>query len=585
MLNSEELIKKVKLYNKFLNPEKLNKAYDFAIKAHKNQKRDSGDPYSIHPIAVANILTELKLDSATIATGLLHDTIEDTHATYENIKAEFGQEVADLVDGVTKISVFENQATSNSKAENFRKLILATSKDIRVLLVKIADRLHNMRTIDAISKVEKKERIAKETMEIYAPLADRMGMHSIRDELEDLSFKVLNNKARELIKKRLDKIKDDKVNSFNSISLQFSGLLNEHKINAEIIGREKTPFSIWRKVQKKRISLEQISDIIGFRVILNSIEDCYKALGIFHNEWNCIPGKFKDYISSPKINKYQSLHTSIIGPNRRPIEIQIRTMQMHEFAERGIASHWKYKSSEKFNLLTWKEYDWLADLVEIIDKNENPEHSYEYTKLQMFQENVFCFTPKGAVIKLPKDATPIDFAYAVHTKIGNSTIACKINGNDSELQSILYNGDVVDIITSKNKSPSLHWIPITKTGKARSAIRKYWYKKGEEKAQRIKKYNTTLWISLPDKPGKLGEITTLLGLHSLNISSVEMKEKSKEYINFKFNLIIRDLKNFTNFISELKQKEIKFKIIRHEDNWLKERNAFTQKIFKYFKKN
>ena len=585
MLNSEELINKVKSYNKFLNPEKLNKAYDFAIKAHKNQKRYSGDPYSNHPIAVANILTELKLDSATIATGLLHDTIEDTHATYETIKREFGQEVADLVDGVTKISVFENQATSTSKAENFRKLILATSKDIRVLLVKIADRLHNMRTIEAISKTEKKERIAKETMEIYAPLADRMGMHRIRDELEDLSFKVLNNKARELIKKRLDEIKDDKVNSFNSISLQFSGLLNEHKINAEIIGREKTPFSIWRKVQKKRISLEQISDIIGFRIILDNIEDCYKALGIFHKEWNCIPGKFKDYISSPKINKYQSLHTSIIGPNRRPIEIQLRTLQMHEYAERGIASHWKYKSSEKFNSLTWKEYDWLADLVEIIDKNENPEHSYEYTKLQMFQENVFCFTPKGSVIKLPKDATPIDFAYAVHTKIGNSTIACKINGNDSELQSILYNGDVVDIITSKNKSPSLHWIPVTKTGKARSAIRKYWYKKGEEKAQRIKKYNTTLWISLPDKPGKLGEVTTLLGLHSLNISSVEMKEKSKEYINFRFNLIIRDLKNFTNFISELKQMEIKFKIIRHEDNWLKERNAFTQKIIRYFKKN
>jgi len=585
MLNSEELIKKVKSYNKFLNPEKLNKAYNFAIKAHENQKRDSGDPYSNHPIAVANILTELKLDSATIATGLLHDTIEDTHATYETIKNEFGEEVADLVDGVTKISVFENQATSTSKAENFRKLILATSKDIRVLLVKIADRLHNMRTIDAIVKIEKKERIAKETMEIYAPLADRMGMHTIRDELEDLSFKVLNNKARELIKKRLDKIKDDKVDSFNSISLQFSGLLNEHKINAQIIGREKTPFSIWRKVQKKRISLEQISDIIGFRIILDNIEDCYKALGIFHNEWNCIPGKFKDYISSPKINKYKSLHTSIIGPNRRPIEIQLRTLQMHEYAERGIASHWKYKSSEKFNSLTWKEYDWLADLVEIIDKNENPEHSYEYTKLQMFQENVFCFTPKGSVIKLPKDATPIDFAYAVHTKIGNSTIACKINGNNSELQSILYNGDVVDIITSKNKSPSLHWIPITKTGKARSAIRKYWYKKGEEKAQRIKKYNTTLWISLPDKPGKLGEVTTLLGQHSLNISSVEMKEKSKDYINFRFNLIIRDLKNFTNFISELKQKEIKFKIIRHEDNWLKERNAFTQKIFKYFKKN
>ncbi|MDC0396255.1 RelA/SpoT family protein [Candidatus Pelagibacter sp.] len=585
MLNSEELINKIKSYNKFLNPEKLNKAYHFAIKAHENQKRDSGDPYSNHPIAVANILTELKLDSATITTGLLHDTIEDTHATYETIKDEFGQEVADLVDGVTKISVFENQATSSSKAENFRKLILATSKDIRVLLVKIADRLHNMRTIDAISQIEKKERIAKETMEIYAPLADRMGMHRIRDELEDLSFEVLNNKARELIKKRLNEIKEDKVNSFNSISFQFSSLLNQHNINAEIIGREKTPFSIWRKVQKKRISLEQISDMIGFRVILDNIEDCYKALGIFHKEWNCIPGKFKDYISSPKINKYQSLHTSIIGPNRRPIEIQLRTLQMHEYAERGIASHWKYKSSEKFNSLTWKEYDWLADLVEIIDKNESPEHFYEYTKLQMFQENVFCFTPKGSVIKLPKDATPIDFAYAVHTKVGNSAIGCKINGNDAELQNILYNGDVVEINTSKNKSPSLHWIPITKTGKARSAIRKYWYKKGEEKAQRVKKYNTTLWMSLPDKPGKLGEVTTLLGFHSLNISSVEMKEKSKEYINFRFNLIIRDLKNFTNFISELKQKQIKFKIIRHEDNWLKERNAFTQKIFKYFKKN
>ena len=581
MLNSEELIDKVKAYNKFLNTEKLSKAYDFAVNAHKNQKRYSGDPYSNHPIAVANILTELKLDSATVTTGLLHDTIEDTHATYETIKEEFGQEVADLVDGVTKISELENQAISNSRAENFRKLILATSKDIRVLLVKIADRLHNMRTIDAINKIDKKERIAKETMEIYAPLADRMGMHRIRDELEDLSFKVLNNKARKLINKRLDEIKDYKVNSFNEISLELSQLLNEHMINAEIVGREKTPFSIWRKVQKKRISLEQISDIIGFRVILNNIADCYKALGIFHKKWNCIPGKFKDYISSPKINNYQSLHTAVIGPNRRPIEIQLRTKQMHEYAERGIASHWKYKSSEKFNSLTWKEYDWLADLVEIIDKNENPEHFFEYTKLQMFQENVFCFTPKGLVIKLPKNATPIDFAYAVHTKIGNNTKGCKINGKDSELQSILHNGDVVDIITSKNRSPSLHWIPVTKTGKARSAIRKYWHDKGEEKNERVKKYNTTLWMSLPDKPGKLGEVTTLVGEHRLNISGVEMKEKTKDYINFRFKLIVHNLKNFTNFISQLKQMQIKFKIIRHEDK----RNAFTQKIFKYFKKD
>ena len=581
MLNSTDLINKVKIYNKFLNPEKLDKAFNFAVKAHQNQKRASGDPYSVHPIEVANILTELKLDSATITTGLLHDTIEDTFATYETIKNEFGDEVAELVDGVTKISVFENTAGSNSKVENFRKLILATSKDIRVLLVKIADRLHNMRTIKAIPKEEKRQRIAQETMEIYAPLADRMGMHRIRDELEDLSFEILNNEARELIKNKLDEIKSDKKDIFELLSFELSEILNENHVNAEIHGREKTPFSIWRKVQKKRISLEQITDIIGFRIKLSSVDECYKTLGIFHKKWNCIPGKFKDYISSPKINGYKSLHTSVIGSNKKPIEIQIRTHEMHEFAERGVASHWKYKSSEKFNSLSWKEYDWLKDLVEIIEKNENPEHSYEYTKLQMFQENVFCFTPKGSVIKLPKDATAIDFAYAVHTKIGNTSIGCEINGNKSELQEILRNGDRVNIIISKNQSPSLHWIPTTKTGKARAAIRRYWHDKGEQKEEKIKKYNTTLWISLPDQPGQLGDISSLIGSHKLNISNVEMAGKNTKYINFKFKLIITNLKNFTNFIAELKQKGIKFKIIRHEDK----RNAFTQKILKYFKKD
>ena len=581
MLNSNDLINKIKVYNKFLNPERLDKAFNFAIRAHQNQKRASGDPYSVHPIEVANILTELKLDSATITTGLLHDTIEDTFATYETIKSEFGDEVAELVNGVTKISVFENTAGSNSKVENFRKLILATSKDIRVLLVKIADRLHNMRTIKAIPKVEKRQRIAQETMEIYAPLADRMGMHRIRDELEDLSFEILNNEARELIKTKLDEIKSDKKDLFESLSFELSEILNDNHINAEIHGREKTPFSIWRKVQKKRISLEQITDIIGFRITLSSVDECYKTLGIFHKKWNCIPGKFKDYISSPKINGYKSLHTSVIGSNKKPIEIQIRTHEMHEFAERGVASHWKYKSSEKFNSLSWKEYDWLKDLVEIIEKNENPEHSYEYTKLQMFQENVFCFTPKGSVIKLPKDATPIDFAYAVHTKIGNTAIGCEINGNKSELQEILRNGDRVNIITSKNQSPSLHWIPTTKTGKARAAIRRYWHDKGEQKEEKIKKYNTTLWISLPDQPGQLGDISSLIGSHKLNISNVEMAGQNPKYINFKFKLIITNLKNFTNFIAELKQKGIKFKIIRHEDK----RNAFTQKILRYFKKD
>jgi len=581
MLNSNELIDRVKSYNKFLNPDTLAKAYNFAVKAHEKQKRDEGSPYIIHPIAVANILTELKLDSATIATGLLHDTIEDTHATYKTIQDEFGKEVADLVDGVTKISEFENQAISNSKAENFRKLILATSKDIRVLLVKLADRLHNMRTMHFVTDKEKQIRKAKETMEIYSPLADRMGMNRIRDELEDLSFEILNPDARKLIKDRLDKIKDNNLINYNSVLNEFENLLKVKNINFEIFSREKTPFSIWRKIQKKRTSLEQITDIIGFRIILNDVENCYKALGIFHSKWNCIPGKFKDYISSPKINKYKSIHTAIIGPNKRPIEIQLRTKQMHEFAQRGIASHWKYKSSEKFNSLTWKEYDWLADLVEIIDKNENPEDYYEYTKLQMFQENVFCFTPKGSVIKLPKDATPIDFAYAVHTQIGDTAIGCEINGKESALQSVLLNGDVVKIIISKKVSPSLHWLTSTKTGKARAAIRRYWQYRENFKPAQIKKYNTTLWISLPDEPGKLGDVTTIIGTNNVNISSVEMVEKTKKSINFRFNLIIHDLKNFTKLISELKQKEYNFKIIRHKNK----KYAFFKRLFSGFKKN
>ena len=581
MLNSEELISKVKSYNKFLNPETLTKAYNFALKAHEKQKRDEGSPYIIHPVAVANILTELKLDSATIATGLLHDTIEDTHATYQTIKDEFGIEVADLVDGVTKISEFENQALSNSKAENFRKLILATSKDIRVLLVKLADRLHNMRTIKFVINSDKQVRKAKETMEIYAPLADRMGMNRIRDELEDLSFQVLNSEARELIKNRLDEIKENRTTNIKNVSNEFSDVLNLNGLRSEIVGREKTPFSIWRKIQKKRVSLEQITDIIGFRIILNNIDDCYKALGVFHSKYNCIPGKFKDYISSPKINNYQSIHTAVIGPNKRPIEIQIRTKPMHDFAERGIASHWKYKSSEKFNSLTWKEYDWLKDLVEIIEKDENPEHYFEYTKLQMFQENVFCFTPKGMIIKLPKNATPIDFSYAVHTKIGDAAIGCEINGKESPLQSSLVNGDVVKIITSKKASPSLHWLTSTKTGKARAAIRRYWQYRDGVQSSRIKEYNTTLWISLMDQPGKLGDVTTMIGENKVNISSVEMVEKTEKAINFRFNLIIHDLKNFTKLISELKQKEYNFKIIRHKNK----KYAFIKRLFSGFKKN
>ena len=582
MIDNNELITQIKSYNRFLNIDTVNKAYNFALEAHQYQKRDEGVPYIIHPVAVAKILTDLKLDSATITTGLLHDTIEDTNVTYESVKKEFGEEVANLVDGVTKISALENRASDDSKAENFRKLILATSKDIRVLLVKLADRLHNMRTIQFVKDGEKKIRKAKETMEIYAPLAERMGMNTIRDELEDLSFSVLNKPARDLIIERLQFIKNNKDDTFKSISTELIELLNKNGVEATITGREKTPFSIWRKIQNKKVSLEQLTDIIGFRIIVKTVEDCYKTLGIFHSKFPTIPGRFKDYISTPKINKYQSIHSAVIGPRKNRIEIQIRTFEMNEFAERGIASHWKYKSSEKFSDLSWKEYDWLRDLVEIIEAGNSPEHYYEFTKLQMFQENVFCFTPKGSVIKLPKLATPIDFAYAVHTKIGDSAIGCFVNGRETTLQNILNNGDMVRIETSKNASPSLHWLSSAKTGKARAAIRRYWQDKSSETEKKVEKnYKSTIEVDLPHKPGALGNISSLIGLNKGNIINIELLERKEKYLKFAFDLQIKDLKNFTNLISQIKQSDLNFKIIRHKQK----KNAFIRRIFENFKRN
>ncbi len=582
MINNIELINKIKSYNRFLNSDSLNKAYNFALDAHQNQKREEGVPYIIHPVAVANILTELKLDSATITTGLLHDTIEDTKVTFDTVKKEFGEEVANLVDGVTKLSALEDKASDNSKAENFRKLILATSKDIRVLLVKLADRLHNMRTIQFLKDKDKIIRKAKETMEIYAPLADRMGMNRIRDELEDLSFSVLNKPARELILDRLKFIKNNREDTFKLVAAELIELLKSFGIDAKITGREKTPFSIWRKMQNKKISLEQLTDIIGFRIIVNNIEDCYKTLGIFHSKFSAIPGKFKDYISTPKINKYKSIHTSVIGPKKNRIEIQIRTNEMNEFAERGIASHWKYKSSEKFSELSWKEYDWLRDLVEIIETGNSPEHYYEFTKLQMFQDNVFCFTPKGAVIKLPKEATPIDFAYAVHTKIGESAVGCLINGRTSTLQSILKNGDMVEISTSKNASPSLHWLSSSKTGKARASIRRYWQDKSLENSKpKEKNYTSTIIVDLPHIPGALGNISSLIGINKGNILNVELLNRKKNYLQFSFDLQIKDLKNFTNLISQIKQNNFNFRIVRHKQK----KNAFIRRIFENFKRH
>ncbi len=582
MSENIELIDKIKSYNKFFNQNTLSKAYDFAVSAHKNQKRKSGDPFVKHPLAVANILSDLKLDSATIVTGLLHDTIEDTKTTYDVVLKEFGKEVADLVEGVTKISALENKAAENYRAENFRKLILATSKDIRVLLVKLADRLHNMRTIKAFDSIEKQKRIARETMEVYAPLADRMGMNRIRDELEDLSFEILNKEARTLIQNRLKFIKNNRNDTFKSISTELISLLEANGIKAKIAGREKTPFSIWRKVQNKKISLEQLTDIVGFRIVLKDINDCYKTLGVFHSHYSAIPGRFKDYISTPKINQYKSIHTALIGPNNQRIEIQIRTFDMHEFAERGIASHWKYKSSEKISDLSWKEYDWLRDLVEIIEQGNSPEHYYEFTKLQMFQENVFCFTPKGAVIKLPKNGTCIDFAYAVHTHIGDTAIGSVVNGKNMPLETILKNGDMIKIMTSKKESPSLHWLSTSKTGKARAAIRRYWQNRSNAVSHNKPKiYNSTLLIDLPHKPGMLGEISTLIGINNSNILNVELIKRKQNYLQFSFDIQINDLKNFTNLISQIKQKNLNFKIIRHKQK----KNAFLRRIFENFKRN
>ena len=562
MLNQQELLDKVKIYNNYIDEKVVKKAYDFALDVHKNQKRLSGDPYISHPIAVASILCDLKVDTATITTALLHDTIEDTEATYNEVSKQFGKEIADLVEGVTKISRLEDQSKEYSIAENFRKLILATSKDIRVLLVKLADRLHNMRTINNISDPEKRLRIAKETMEIYTPLAERMGMHNFRDELEDLAFNVLNPDARKLINDRLQLNKDSLALTFADISKKILKLLEENNISAKVTGRQKTPFSIWRKTQNKRVSLEQITDIVGFRVILDNVDLCYRALGVFHTEWSMVPGRFKDYISVPKSNNYKSLHTAVIGPKRQKIEIQIRTSEMHEFAERGVAAHWTYKSNEKISQNTIKDYNWLKDLVEMLESGENPEHFFEYTRLQLFQDQVFCFTPKGTLIRLPVNATPIDFAYAVHTEIGDKCIGCKINGKDSPLQSSLHNGDEVQIITSSKPSPSMHWSSIAKTGKARAAVRRYWsLRKAQKPAE--KAYDSSLWVLLSHKAGTLGEVCTMIGRHKCNITNVELVDKKNDFISFIFDLEIKNLKDFTNLISEIKNQNINFKIIRN----------------------
>lgn len=488
-----ELVERVLKYNPEANEDLLNKAYVYAMKAHGHQKRASGDPYFSHPLEVAAILTDLKLDDATIATGLLHDTVEDTDATHDEIDHIFGSEIASLVDGLTKINRLDLVTREAKQAENFRKLLIAITSDIRVLLVKFADRLHNMRTLEHM-KDRSRQRISKETMEIYAPLAGRMGMQWLREELEDLSFRWLQAETYENLTERLNDICIRNSDAIEAVAETLKTELENAGMSASVTGREKRAYSVWRKMERKKIGFEQLSDIFGFRIIVEDVAQCYQVLGVIHTHWHVVPGRFKDYISNPKQNDYQSIHTTVVGPRRQRVELQIRTQKMHYIAEYGVAAHTLYKDGlmsyrggqtnghvtngftpcEKAIKLTEesKAYQWLRQLVDHLLEGDNSEDFLEHTKLELFKDQVFCFTPKGAVVALPGGATPIDFAYAVHTDIGNCCVGAKINGRHVPLMTELSNGDEVEILTSKAQTPPPAWERIAITGKARSAIRR-----------------------------------------------------------------------------------------------------------------
>jgi len=471
MIRQFELVERVKAYDSGADEEELNRGYVFAMKAHGSQVRASGDPYFSHPLEVAGILTNYRLDTASIITALLHDTIEDTSATLEDIEGHFGEEVARLVDGVTKLNRIEWQSEHTKQAENFRKLVLAMSEDIRVLLVKLADRLHNMRTLEHIEDADKRRRIAHETMDIYAPLAERIGMQEMKNELEGLAFAEINAEARDSIVARLKFLREQGGELIPRIVDQLRATIINSGVDADVIGREKSPYSIWRKMQRTNMAWEQLCDIMAFRVIVGSVDDCYKALGVVHSAYPVVPGRFKDYISTPKPNGYRSLHTGVLGPERHRIEIQIRTLEMHEIAEFGVAAHWHYKQG--VGKTDGKQYRWLRELLDILEHPMDPEELLEHTKLEMFPDEVFCFTPKGDLINLPRGATPVDFAYAVHSEIGDTCVGAKINGRLMPLRTPLYNGDQVDIITSKAQTPSPTWDRFVVTGKARARIRRF----------------------------------------------------------------------------------------------------------------
>jgi len=475
MMRQYELVERVRRYNPNTDEALLNRAYVYAMKAHGSQKRASGAPYISHPIEVAAILADLKLDDSTIVAALLHDTIEDTEVTREEIESKFGKDIADLVEGLTKIKKLDLVSKRAEQAENLRKLLLAIADDVRVLLVKLADRLHNMRTLQYVPE-EKRNRIAEETLDIYAPLAGRMGMHDMREELEDLSFRQLSPDAYRSIEARLVNLREKNRHLIAEIEGELTGALAAKRIRARVRGREKKPYSIWKKMERKAIGFEQLSDIYGFRIVVGTIEECYRAIGVVHTRWPVVPGRFKDYISTPKQNDYRSIHTTVVGPGRQRVELQVRTREMESVAEYGIAAHALYKDSggTPTEMLSRDSgaYAWLRRTIELLAEGSSSEEFLEHTKLELFHDQVFCFTPKGRLIALPRKATPIDFAYAVHTDVGNSAIGCKINGKVAPLVSELATGDEVEILRGEGQSPPAAWESIVVTGKARAAIRR-----------------------------------------------------------------------------------------------------------------
>src|SRR3954449_11904346 len=476
LMRQYELVDRVRAYNPAVNEDLLNAAYVYAMQQHGQQVRASGDPYFSHPLQVAALLTDLKLDDATIAAALLHDTIEDTDATRIEIERRFGREIASLVEGLTKIKKLDLVSKEAKQAENLRKLLLAIVEDVRVLLVKLADRLHNMRTLNFM-KAEKRARIAQETLDIYAPLAGRMGMQDMREELEDLSFRTLDPEAYSVVMQRLDSLAERNRNLIGEIESQLSKNLQKNGVAARVYGRRKQPFSIWTKMERKSVGFEQLSDIFGFRVVMKDLESCYRALGVVHTTWPVVPGRFKDYISTPKQNDYRSIHTTVIGPGNQRVELQIRTEEMEQIAEFGIAAHAFYKDGvgSPTELLKRESnaFAWLRHTIGILSESANPEEFLEHTKLELFHDQVFCFTPKGKLIALPRQANVIDFAYAVHTDVGNSAVGCKINGKFAPLSSELQNGDEVEVLTSEAQAaPPSAWETLAVTGKARAAIRR-----------------------------------------------------------------------------------------------------------------